>query len=86
MQTKYRTGKIDRVEKSGNAIVRDMFKRETDFALFKDRTVIAATGARGRITGQFGQAGKVRVEFVRGSSLLSKMDDVAMVTKKYVFA
>lgn len=86
MQTKYRLGCVDRVERSGCAIVRDMFKRETDFALFKGRPVVAATGARGCIVGPFGQAGKVRVEIAPGSGAVAKGDDIAMVTRKYVFA
>jgi selenocysteine-specific elongation factor len=86
VQTKYRFGAVDRVERGGRAIIRGMFKRETKLDLFIGRVVLAACGARGTVQGPFGQSGKVRVEFDGLSiGLVTKDERVALVVQKGVF-
>jgi 40S ribosome biogenesis protein Tsr1 and BMS1 C-terminal len=83
MQMKYRKGTVDRIESSGHAIVKDMFKKDSDLAPFTGMEVRAPVGEPGRIIGSFGKSGKVRVDFgyrhpVRGG------DPVVMLLKKPV--
>lgn len=54
---------VDRVTNDGDAIVRDMFNKDSDLRIFKGNQVIAANGAAGEILGSFGSSGKVRVSF-----------------------
>lgn len=81
VQLKFRKGVIDRVTNDGDAIVKDMFKKDSDLQLFKGNQVVAANGALGEILGSFGSSGKVRVSF-RGH--VEKGQVVTMRMKKPV--
>jgi ribosomal protein L35AE/L33A len=63
VQLKFRKGKVDRIDNSGHAIVKDMFKKDTDLSLFVGNEVVAACGTTGKIVSSFGKSGKVRVDF-----------------------
>jgi selenocysteine-specific elongation factor len=85
LQTTYREGTVDRVMANGLVIIKDMFKRETDMAVFIGQPVTSAHGIVGRITAPFGQTGKVRVEFDGGGSRLVAGEKVAMVRRKFLY-
>jgi selenocysteine-specific elongation factor len=85
VQTKYRLGVVDRVERAGTAIVKGMFKKETNLELFIGRTVLAASGAKGTVIGSFGQSGKVRIEFEDRLASVSKDERIALVIQNCIF-
>eukprot|EP00892_Ulva_mutabilis_P008861 jgi/Ulvmu1/6347/UM029_0055.1 len=61
---KFRKGVIDRITNDGDAIVKDMFKKDSDLRIFKGNQIVATSGATGEILGSFGSSGKVRVSFL----------------------
>ena len=63
LQTKYRKGKVERIDNAGHAIVKDMFKKDTDLSLFVGNEVLAPCSTTGKIVASFGKSGKVRVDF-----------------------
>lgn len=63
LQLKFRKGVVDRVTNDGDAIVKDMFKKDSDLRLFKGNQIVSASGATGAILASFGSSGKVRVSF-----------------------
>lgn len=69
MQLKFRKGKVDRIDNSGHAIVKEMFKKDTDLMLFVGNEVLAACGTVGKIVASFGKSGKVRVDFGYGHAV-----------------
>lgn len=54
---------MERIDTSGHAIVKDMFKKDTDLTLFVGSEVLAPCGTSGKIMASFGKSGKVRVDF-----------------------
>lgn len=101
-QPKVRTGTIERVAPDGShAIVRGLFKKESDLRPFEGAAVTTGAGAPGVIAGRFGASGKVRVDFSQplppaagggggggGSNTRTRGPGDGVVTlryKKYVF-
>ena len=58
---KTRIGVVERASNEQEVIVKDLFKKETNIALFTGLTAIFSTGEVGTIEGTFGQSGKVKV-------------------------
>lgn len=83
MQWKFRKGKVERLDASGHAIVKDMFKKDSDLSLFLGNEVLAPCGTVGKIIASFGKSGKVRVDFGHGHSVWGG-NLVVMRTKKAV--
>lgn len=87
VQTTFRGGAIDRVESSSTAIVKDMFKKETDLKIFLGQPLLRHDGSKGTITAAFGSTGRVRAEFVlpEGAAPLQPGEKVALVRRKYLY-
>lgn len=83
LQMKYRTGEVDRQDGPACCIVKNMFKKETDIAVFAGQPVVTSIGHCGRVEGSFGTAGKARVAFGEQVHLSAGMA-VAMVQRKYM--
>lgn len=82
MQLKYRAGEVDRQDGPDSCIVRNMFKKETDIAIFIGKQVVTAAGHEGTLEAKFGTAGKARVRFAYAVQL-QPGTAITMVQRKY---
>jgi hypothetical protein len=60
MQTKFRFGVVDRIHSDGSAILKDIFKKETDLSRFLQVPLIFENGSHGVLVSRFGQTGKAK--------------------------
>lgn len=60
-KTKVREGLVERVMDEYTVIGKNMFKKETNIAMFTGLKVVLSTGEAGTIEGGFGQSGKIKV-------------------------
>lgn len=61
-RTKERIGKIEKVLDANTVLVKDLFKKETNMALFIGKKVqLKALGRSGTVDSTFGKSGKVKV-------------------------
>jgi len=63
---KQKQGVVERASNSQEVIVKDLFKKETNIALFSGLRVKLSTGEEGKVEGGFGQSGKVKVRVMEG--------------------
>ena len=81
---KQREGKIDRVDKNGTIIVKDLFDKGADMTRFLNMQVIYEDGELGRIDGPFGKSGKVKVKF-DDPSKIAPNKKLFLKFKKYIY-
>lgn len=77
---KYKEGSIERMADDYSVIVKSLFKKETNLALFANMKVTLSTGEQGVIEGSFGQSGKVKIRIPNGLHEATKSK--LSVTKK----
>ena len=81
---KQRTGVVDRVDKNGAVIVKDLFEKNSDMTRFLNMKLISPDNEVGNIEGPFGKSGKVKVSFSDPGKIKRAMK-LTMNFKKYVF-
>ncbi|GFH06057.1 hypothetical protein HaLaN_00621 [Haematococcus lacustris] len=85
---KEKRGVIERInEDQGNAIVRGMFKKETDPAIYTGLRVVTGRGEDGVIESSFGKSGKLKVHFAKGiqqAGRSSSDNAVILRCKRYI--
>ena len=81
---KQRTGVVDRVDKNGAVIVKDLFEKNSDMTRFLNMKLISPDNEVGNIEGPFGKSGKVKVSFSDPGKIKKAMK-LTMNFKKYVF-
>ena len=80
---KSRVGEVDRVTDQYSAIVKGLFKKDTDISKFVGLKVrLEQSGAEGTIEGSFGGSGKCRVSFAAGNAGLGT---IVLPFKKMLF-
>jgi len=77
---KSKEGTVERMSDEYNVIVKSLFKKETNMALFTNMKVKLSTGEEGVIEGSFGQSGKIKVRVSKG--LLETTMERLSTTKK----
>ncbi|KAJ9507266.1 hypothetical protein QJQ45_006243 [Haematococcus lacustris] len=86
---KEKRGVIERInEDQGNAIVRGMFKKETDPAIYTGLRVVTGRGEDGIIESSFGKSGKLKVHFAKGiqqAGRSSSDNAVILRCKRYIY-
>ncbi|XP_022905682.2 selenocysteine-specific elongation factor [Onthophagus taurus] len=87
---KYKEGIIERYSDPNVAIVKNMFKKETDLRMFIGFFVTSSDGRRGKIDGGFGKSGKVKVVFDGSGENDQNVDHegkvvVKLVMKRFIF-
>ncbi|KAL6765365.1 SelEFf [Haematococcus lacustris] len=86
---KEKRGVIERInEDQGNAIVRGMFKKETDPAIYTGLRVVTGRGEDGVIESSFGKSGKLKVHFAKGiqqAGRSSSDNAVILRCKRYIY-
>ncbi|KAJ9508060.1 hypothetical protein QJQ45_021390 [Haematococcus lacustris] len=86
---KEKRGVIERInEDQGNAIVRGMFKKETDPAIYTGLRVVTGRGEDGVIESSFGKSGKLKVHFAKGiqqAGRSSSDNAVILRCKRYMY-
>jgi len=65
-KNKSKSGVVERASNEYEVIVKDLFKKETNIALFTGLKVDLSSGEKGTIEGSFGQSGKVKVRVPEG--------------------
>ena len=65
---KRKEGSVERMNDEYTVIVKSLFKKETNLALFTNMRVKLSTGEEGVIEGSFGQSGKIKVRVPKGLS------------------
>ena len=65
---KSKEGTVERMADEYTVIVKSLFKKETNMALFTNMKVKLSTGEEGIIEGTFGQSGKIKVRVPKGLS------------------
>lgn len=96
VKMKSKTGHLERVDKQDPSLVicRDMFKADTDMALFMNLKVVhESSGAEGKIEGMYGQEGQFKVRFrneLRGltvdrNNVVQGDELITLYFKKYNF-
>ena len=83
-KTKQRSGVIDRIDKNGAVILKELFEKGADVARFVGMKLETADGAMGTIDGPFGKSGKIKVSF-EDTTGLSKDTKMFLNFKKYVY-
>lgn len=63
---KQKEGTVERMSDAYTVIVKSLFKKETNLALFTNMKVTLSTGEQGLIEGSFGQSGKIKVRVPNG--------------------
>ena len=81
---KQRAGVVDRVDKNGAVIVKDLFEKNSDMTRFLNMKLISPDNEVGNIEGPFGKSGKVKVSFSDPEKIKKAMK-LTMNFKKYVF-
>ena len=81
---KQRAGVVDRVDKNGAVIVKDLFEKNSDMTRFLNMKLISPDNEVGNIEGPFGKSGKVKVSFSDPGKIKKAMK-LTMNFKKYVF-
>lgn len=92
---KTKVGRIDRIVSDNTAIVKNMFKKETQLELFIGLRVTTSFDYNGRIDSAFGKSGKIKVRFendlsdeIKGMAEkkgLGNKLEVLLSFKKYVY-
>ena len=65
---KSKEGTVERMSDEYSVIVKSLFKKETNLALFTNMKVKLSSGEEGVIEGSFGQSGKIKVRLPKGLS------------------
>lgn len=80
---------IERIQPDGTtAIVRGLFKKETDPNVYLNLKVVTGKGEVGTIEGPFGKSGKLRVSFQGGINAQGRSQEDNAVTlscRRYVY-
>uniref|UniRef100_A0A7M5VGU5 Selenocysteine-specific elongation factor n=2 Tax=Clytia hemisphaerica TaxID=252671 RepID=A0A7M5VGU5_9CNID len=63
---KSKEGTVERMADEYSVIVKSLFKKETNLALFTNMKVKLSSGDEGTIEGSFGQSGKIKVRIPKG--------------------
>jgi len=95
VKMKSKVGFLDRIDKQDKTLIicRDMFKADTDFALFLGLKVVhEASGTEGILEGLFAQEGKVKVRFPHelpvkadAKGVVKGNEKIVLFFKKYDF-
>ena len=64
LQVETAAGIVDRVDKNGAVIVKDLFEKNSDMTRFLNMKLISPDNEVGNIEGPFGKSGKVKVSLV----------------------
>ena len=81
---KQRSGVVDRVDKNGAVIVKDLFEKNSDITRFLNMKLVSPEHEVGVIDGPFGKSGKVKVSFNDPDKIKKNMK-LIMHFKKYIF-